>query len=897
MGGLCSRGPDSNFPPTLDNFSVIRSIGRGAFGKVCIVQRRSTKQYYALKYMSKRRCIEKGVASNVIRELRILTKISHPFIVNLWYTFQDASYMYMVSDLLLGGDLRFHLNQQGRFAEDRSKLYVCELSLAIEYLHEQGIVHRDIKPENILLDEQGHAHLTDFNLATQLSAGERATSFSGTRPYMAPEIFESGLGLVNGYDEKVDWWSLGITFYEMLRGRCPYELTGAQLPEQALLILRETAVPYPTHWPTDLLSFFSQLLSVDSHRRIRNLAGIKMHAYTARIDFAWVLGRKAAPVFVPCKEGLNCDPMHELEERIVESTPIHRRRNGRQRGCKESVTDPALLEISESFIEYSRKEPPANYSDDDESEASKLARIQAKYPVNTFNVAEDVDRGTESKGRWLWCNAAWWYPGQDYKSFIKLVQNPECMDDPNYQSYHEDQPANGSNPVSASVPAQPTPIIAVGVSEHDGSTNEDQYLFHERSQSASSLTAEQAFVHMVKAMLGTGLLSLPLAFKYSGLMLGLILIVMICVICLYCMRQVVWASHFVCSRSGRELVDYANIMRLAVEMGPDWIRNRGYFFKQLVNVNMFIAQLGFCCVYFVFMADNLEDFFRTNLDVKLSISMWMILLLVPILAICSIRRLSILAPFAMAANVVYLAAAGIVLYFFFTNLRPIDSLPWFGKITDLPLFFGTVMFAFEGVAVIMPIENRMHQPGDFIRWNGVLNSSCMVVLAIFAMTGFYGYLALGDTVKDTATLNLPLTPFYQTLKIMFVLCIMISYPLQFYVPMERVEKWVTRKIPAEKQTLYIYAARFGGVMLTCMLAEAIPHLALFISLIGAFSGASLALVFPPCIELLVLYAQRRLDLFAWLKNGFLLTFALIGFSTGTYSALSEISQKLFHETA
>ncbi|CAJ0943104.1 unnamed protein product, partial [Mesorhabditis belari] len=359
MGGLCSRRQTNNSPPSIDNFSVIRSIGRGAFGKVCIVQDRISKNYYALKYMSKRRCIEKGVAPNVIRELRILTKISHPFIVNLWYTFQDASYMYMVSDLLLGGDLRFHLNQQGRFAEDRSKLYICELALAIEYLHEQGIVHRDIKPENILLDEQGHAHLTDFNLATHLISGEKATSFSGTRPYMAPEIFESSLTLIPGYDERVDWWSLGVTFFEMLRGRTPYELGGAQLAEQALLILRETTVAYPAHWPTDLLSFLSQLLSIDPQRRMHNLACIKMHPYTARIDFAWVFSRRAAPVFVPCKEGLNCDPMYELEERIVESTPIHRRRNGRQRTL-DSVTDPALLEITKSFIEYSRKDCPVN---------------------------------------------------------------------------------------------------------------------------------------------------------------------------------------------------------------------------------------------------------------------------------------------------------------------------------------------------------------------------------------------------------------------------------------------------------------------------------------------------------------------------------------------------------
>ncbi|ETN68885.1 transmembrane amino acid transporter protein [Necator americanus] len=240
----------------------------------------------------------------------------------------------------------------------------------------------------------------------------------------------------------------------------------------------------------------------------------------------------------------------------------------------------------------------------------------------------------------------------------------------------------------------------------------------------------------------------------------------------------------------------------------------------------------------------------------------------------------------MAANVVYICAVAIVLFYFVSDLRPVNSLPWFGRFSDLPLFFGTVMFAFEGVAVIMPIENRMRNPHSFIAWNGVLNSSCLVVLAIFSVTGFYGYLSLGDEVKDTATLNLPMTPFYQTIKLMFVACIMISYPLQFYVPMERVEKWITRKIPVDKQTLYIYTTRYMGAV-----AELIPHLALFISLIGAFSGASMALLFPPCIELLTRYAKGELTSSVWTKNIFLLCFALLGFTTGTYAALSEIFKK------
>ncbi|VDN07091.1 unnamed protein product [Thelazia callipaeda] len=421
---------------------------------------------------------------------------------------------------------------------------------------------------------------------------------------------------------------------------------------------------------------------------------------------------------------------------------------------------------------------------------------------------------------------------------------------------------------------------------------EESYLFGDRVKNANSLSPEQAFAHMVKAMLGTGLLSLPLAFKHAGLWFGLVMIVVLCCICLYCMRLVVYAAHYVCRRSGREVIDYANVMRSAVENGPAWISGYGYFFKQLLNVNMFCAQLGFCCVYFVFMAENLHSFFDMNTTIHLPKSVWMVLLLIPILSICSLRHLNKLAPFAFAANCLYITAVIILLYFFFTHLKPASDFPVIGEIQNIPLYFGTVLFAFEGIAVVLPVENRMDQPQLFIKWNGVLNCSCFVVLSIFAVMGFYGYLAVGDKVADTITLNLPPGPLYQGVKLLFSLCVMVSYPLQFYIPMERIEKWVTRKIPAENQTKYIYFARYGIVLFTCAFAELIPHLALFISLIGAFSGSLMALLFPPFIDLLITYSQGRLQLKVWLIDSALLLFAFIGFSTGTYSAVIEIFKKM-----
>lgn len=413
-------------------------------------------------------------------------------------------------------------------------------------------------------------------------------------------------------------------------------------------------------------------------------------------------------------------------------------------------------------------------------------------------------------------------------------------------------------------------------------------MFCNRVKDSRSISPDQALVNMVKVMMGTGMLSLPLAFKHSGLWLGLLLLFVICLICIYCTRQLVYGQHYITFIKNEQRMDYANVMRSAVELGPEWIRGHGYLFKQLVNVNMFVAQLGFCCVYFVFMADNLKQFFDQTSTIHLSQASWIALLLIPIILLCTIRELRALAPLAAIANVVYLVAVVIVFGELFSEWKPWDQLPAVGSWESLPLFFGTVMFAFEGVAVVLPIENQMDEPIHFITPNGVLNTSCLLVLFLYMTVGFFGFLRYGDDIKDTLTLNLPATSFFQAIKLMFVSCILVSYPLQFYVPMERVEKWISRKVVESRQETMIYAVRIGGVIFTCLMAQLIPHLALIISLVGSVAGTSLTLVFPPLIELLCHYSREELTVWVWARNIGLMMFAVVGFATGTYSSLVEI---------
>ncbi|TRY99348.1 hypothetical protein DNTS_026401 [Danionella cerebrum] len=249
------------------------------------------------------------------------------------YSFQDEEDMFMVVDLLLGGDLRYHLQQNVHFMESTVKHYICEIALALHYLRNKHIIHRDVKPDNILLDE----HATSALLASQPAAmadlyqGEPTLSSSlRSSPQLqmklrAPELFQPFEGMHPGYSFAVDWWSLGITAYELLRG---------------------------------------QLLCVDSQKRVSSLSELQDLEYFSNINWDAVLNKQVPPGFLPNRRRLNCDPTFELEEMILESKPLHKKKKRLARKTRESNSDGSpqnrqiherLESIQRDFIIFNRE--------------------------------------------------------------------------------------------------------------------------------------------------------------------------------------------------------------------------------------------------------------------------------------------------------------------------------------------------------------------------------------------------------------------------------------------------------------------------------------------------------------------------------------------------------------
>ena len=201
------------------SFKILKVLGEGNFGKVYLVEKNNTKELYAMKILEKQLIEEKKQRTHTIAERKILENTRCPFITKLHYAFQTPSKLYMVMEYLNGGELFFHLSQQRTFSEIRTKFYIGEILIGLQYLHSHGIIYRDLKPENVLLDHEGHIRLTDFGLSKDGidEDNPKAFTFCGTAEYLAPEVIRGF-----AYDKAVDFWSLGAIMYYMLSGAPPF---------------------------------------------------------------------------------------------------------------------------------------------------------------------------------------------------------------------------------------------------------------------------------------------------------------------------------------------------------------------------------------------------------------------------------------------------------------------------------------------------------------------------------------------------------------------------------------------------------------------------------------------------------------------------------------------------
>ena len=285
------------------------------------MQLRKTCEYFALKEMSKVKIIDRRSERGIISERNFLSTLNHPFIVNMHFAFQDYENLFLVLDLLTGGDLRYHIARCKTFTEHQTKFFIACVIIGLEYIHSQLIIHRDIKPENLVADKDGYVRITDFGVAKKNSK-DNSSETSGTPGYMAPEVLFS-----QNHSYTADYFAIGVIGYEFMLGRRPYmgrsrkDIKQLVLNKQAKISVNEL----PCGWSIEAIDFINRLLQRKVEKRLgyRGISELKEHPWMSDVNWNDMVKHKTTSPFKP-KEGDNnfdkkyCESKEQLSESTIE---------------------------------------------------------------------------------------------------------------------------------------------------------------------------------------------------------------------------------------------------------------------------------------------------------------------------------------------------------------------------------------------------------------------------------------------------------------------------------------------------------------------------------------------------------------------------------------------------
>ncbi|CAG5039805.1 unnamed protein product [Parnassius apollo] len=423
----------------------------------------------------------------------------------------------------------------------------------------------------------------------------------------------------------------------------------------------------------------------------------------------------------------------------------------------------------------------------------------------------------------------------------------------------------------------------------DKENNAEDYDPHLHRQLEKPTNDFETLVHLLKCSLGTGILAMPQAFARAGLITGIISTVLVGILITHCLHVLVRSQYVACKKLRVPLLSYPAAASTAFSNGPPSFRSLARPCAVTVDVFLVVYQLGICCVYIVFIADNIKKVCDPHYEMAVEIHM--LIILGPLIAFNLIPTLKLLAPFSALANVMTLVGLGIVIYFVVTGQKSTEPLDLWGSAETFPLFFGTILFALTAVGVVIVLENNMKTPKSFGRPCGVLNTGMTFIVLLYVTVGALGYVFCVSNCSDSITLDLPKgDPLATAVIVMFAIAIFISYGLHCYVPVEVLWKgyllpWLEES-GSRRLRLWEYTLRVALCLLTFILAVTVPRLGLFISLFGALCLSALGICFPAIMEAFLEYPRKPPMLLV--KDALLFIIGIVGLLAGTYTALISI---------
>jgi carbon catabolite-derepressing protein kinase len=213
-----SKSRDAKASQRLGQYTIVKTLGEGSFGKVKLATHQVSGQKVALKIINRKRLVTRDMAGRIEREIQYLQLLRHPHIIKLYTVITTPTEIIMVLEYA-GGELFDYIVNNGRLPEDKARKFFQQIVCAVEYCHRHKIVHRDLKPENLLLDEQMNVKIADFGLSNIMTDGNFLKTSCGSPNYAAPEVISGKLYA----GPEVDVWSCGVILYVLLVGRLPFD--------------------------------------------------------------------------------------------------------------------------------------------------------------------------------------------------------------------------------------------------------------------------------------------------------------------------------------------------------------------------------------------------------------------------------------------------------------------------------------------------------------------------------------------------------------------------------------------------------------------------------------------------------------------------------------------------
>ncbi|XP_050362635.1 proton-coupled amino acid transporter-like protein pathetic isoform X2 [Nymphalis io] len=375
----------------------------------------------------------------------------------------------------------------------------------------------------------------------------------------------------------------------------------------------------------------------------------------------------------------------------------------------------------------------------------------------------------------------------------------------------------------------------------------------------------RSLANLLKASLGSGILAIPLAFKNSGWGVGIVGTVIIAFICGHCVYIFVSVSRNCCKAVRKPLLTYAETCKVAFAIGPKKLRSLSSAAGAFAEFSLVFTYIGVCCIFTVLIADSIKQ----------------------------IRYLKWLAPLSLTANILLVATFGICIYYIFKDEVTISDKQVVGYASRFPAFLSTVIFAMEGIGVVMPVENNMKKPEQFLGCRGVLVIAMTFIMLLYAILGLFGYFRYGNELKGSITLNLPLNDWPAICgKIFIAVSIFFTYPLHFYVVVDVLTKYAEPIIKEKYRNLAQIIGRIAIVCLCGGIGIALPMLEQIINIVGALFYSILGLIIPGIIE--TVNRWENLGKYNWIlwKNILIVLFGFCSLISGLTVTVFDIIENL-----